>query len=314
MTNPAARLMGVGGPDLITGPSHYAVLMWGTPFVLAAAYFFLFWERRGDDSPNKDDTQVGLKLLVYMMMIFGLALAAGGLTRVLYYLLGGAKPSIIIKGALGTLITGVAMFAAMYWWFFPRTNAGQYTKIERFAVGWVAGVAGVITILALESLLSGLFTGLAWKPSQNASSMPNAANLAELIVFGGLAFLSLTRFGAMSGWVAPVRQPRLPAGFQQQQGYGQPAMQQPAYGQPAHPGEGYPPQSNAPLGGGAPPAGSAPQQGFPPQGGSAPQQGGGGFPPQSGGAPQQGGGFPPQGGSAPQQGGGGLPPPGGYKR
>jgi hypothetical protein len=247
--------------------------------VLVAGYFFLFWERRRDDSPLRGDDQIGLKLGLFTLLIVALSYAAGGLHNVMWYLLSGTKAPMgsgLIKSGIASLLAGGIGFAAISFLFLPRTNAKEFDRVERYAVGGVAIASGLLAFDALDGLLGGLFVSADWKSQ-------TSGEFASLVVFGALFFLTLMRFGQLSGWTAPQR-PVMP-------------MQQP-------PGGGYPPQQ----GGGYPP-----QQG----GGYPPQQGGGGYPPQGGGGypPQQGGGgYPPQqggGGYPPQGGGGGLPPPGG---
>lgn len=251
--------------------------------VLFAGYFFVFWERRRDDSPLKGDDQVGLKLGLFTLLIVALGYATGGLVSVLWYLLSGTKAgSGLIKSGIASLLAGGIGFAAISFLFLPRTNAKEFDRVERFAVGGVAIASGALALSALNGLLGGLFTSADWK-------FVTAQDFATLLVYGALFFLTLMRFGQLSGWTVPQR-PVMP-------------MQQP-------PGGGYPPQGGGGYqqgGGGYPPQGGG---GYPPQGGGGypPQGGGGGYPPQGGG-----GGYPPQGGGGypPQGGGGGLPPPGG---
>jgi hypothetical protein len=264
------------------GAGFYIVVAFA---VLIAGYFFLFWERRKDDSPLKGDDQIGLKLGLFTLLIVALSYAAGGLHSVLWYLLSGTKAPMgsgLIKAGIASLLAGGIGFAAISFLFLPRTNAKEFDRVERYAVGGVAIASGMMAFGALDGLLGGLFNSADWKAH-------TSEQFASLVVFGALFFLTLMRFGQLSGWTAPQR-PVMP-------------MQQP-------PGGGYPPQG----GGGYPPQGGG---GYQPQGGGYPPQGGGGYPPQGGGGgyPPQGGGggFPPQGGGGypPQGGGGGLPPPGG---
>jgi hypothetical protein len=158
--------------------------------------------------------------------------------------------------------------------FLPRTNKHEYPQVERFAVGIVAALTGMSTIMGLNTLLSALLGAApGWPPKAHA--------LANLLVMGGVAFFALNRFGSLSGWTAPVKptMPVMPQGYGQQPGFPPQGQQMPPQQQGGYPMQG----------------------GYPPQGGGQmPPQGGGGYPPQGGG-----GGYPPQGG------GGGLPPPGG---
>jgi len=253
-----------------TGPALALSLVFA-----ATAYFFIFWERRKDDSPNKDDGQVGLKVVMYALLILAIGIAAGGLSAILDFLLAGAKNTPQIKGGIAHLLAGGVLFAGIFFAVMPRTNAKEYNKTERAASAFLALAFGIHTFIALDGLLAGLFGGAPWK-------LVSAGHFANLLVYGPLAFLALARIGGMSGWTAPVRMPQMPPGF-------------------------------PPAGGGQPPQQGFGQQGYPQQGGGYPPQGGG-YPPQGGGYPPQGGGYPPQGGGGyPPQGGGGLPPPGGYQ-
>lgn len=245
--------------------------------LVVLGYFFIFWERRRDDSPMKDDEHAHLKLTLYALMIVALGVAAAGLADVLGYLLSGAKGgSIRIKMGISHLVAGGAGLVALFFLFLPRTNTKDYPKAEQYAAGILALVAGIQAIMAFDALLSGLFAGAPWASNSGA--------LSAFLVMGAIMGIALFRFGALSGWTVPVRavpmQQQYPQqGFPQQQQQQQPQMQQ----QYPPQGGGYPPQ-----GGGAPPAG-----GQPPGGGYNPQ-GGGGLPPPSGGGypPPGGGGYP----------------------
>jgi hypothetical protein len=126
--------------------------------------------------------------------------------------------------------------------------------------GFKTGAEGVKSALAPIAVGVGAFAAitLAVLPRTNFSTVRTAEALA-LLVDGAIGLVALSRLGAMSGWVTPVR----------------PAAPMP----PQYPPPGYPPQGG----------------GYPPQGGGYPPQGGG-YPPQGGGYPPQGGGYPPQGG------------------
>ena len=235
---------------------------------VGASYFILTLDRARANSPSKDDTQAGIKVVLYGLILAGIVTAIAGLDGLVGYMLAGFKggsgpvkfalPSIIV-GALTVLIVAKALL--------PRTNADTQRQPERYLLAALAIQFGVLALADLNGLLTGLFNDMPWAM--------NASNLAGIVVFGAVAFLAIKRFGSLSGWVMPVAPPAPPP---QQQG--------------------YPPQ-----GGGYPPQGG----GYPPQGGGYPPQGGG-YPPQGGGYPPQGGGYPPQGGGYPPQGGGGYPP------
>jgi hypothetical protein len=279
MAKKAAEQGGGGGGMADKIASEVTNTIFGMGFTVgviafaAAAYFYLVWDKSRADSPSKGDGQLGLKVVVYSLLLVALGLAVSGLTDVLVFLLSGAKNKLQIKEGLGHLLSGGALFTAVFLLLLPRTNTKEFPKTERFALGYIALLAGIGAFMAFDGLLSGLFSSAPWKTQ-------NAANFGGLIVSGALAFLAVFRFGQVSGWTTPTRMSSMPPGFP-----------------PAGGGGGYPPQQGFPQqGGGYPPQGG----GYPPQGGGYPPQGGGGYPP-------AGGGYPPQGG------GGGLPPPGGYQ-
>jgi hypothetical protein len=258
-----------------------AAFLVGAPAFVILGYFFIFWDKRSAESASKDDDQVGIKLVLLFLVVVGISIAAGGLQTLLHYLLSGAKTGTPnLKAGIATVISGGLVVFLVAILLLPRTNSKDYSRATRFACGYLAAVAGVIGAFALNNLVNGLIGGGDWAGM-------NSAFLAELVVMGGIAFLSLNKFGSLSGWTAPVKA----------------AMPQQAAG-------GYPHQAQAPQQSGGMPQGYPPQGGgYPPQGqggGGYPPQGGGGYPPQGGGGypPQGGGGYPPQG----QGGGGGYQP------
>ena len=298
-----------------SGAFGYLLVM-GAPALLILSYFFITWDKRRDGSENADDNQVGLKLGLFFLALVGLGMAAGGITSFLHYLLSGTKVgSSVMKSGIANILTGLIVLGGVWFVFLPRTNHAAFPRATRYTVGYVAVVSGMLAALSLNGFVDGVFNSAAWRG--------NAGNLASLLVFGGLAFVALTRFGAICGWTAPPPRQKLsgPAG-----GFQGPAGGFAQQGGPQGPqGGGFPQQGGpqGPQGGGFPPGGPQGPQGggFPPGGGQ--QQGGGGgpqgggFPPsggpqQGGGGGQQGGGgFPAPGGGSPQGGGGGLPPPSG---
>ncbi len=236
--------------------------------VLVLGYFYIFWDKRKDESSNKDDGQAGLKLVLYTLLIVSLGIAAGGVNSVLSWLLAGAKGgSGPIKLGLAHLAAGGGGVVVVLLVLLPRTNTKDYPQAERFAAGAVAVVASIATVISLDSMLTALLGGAGWRGG-------GAQAAGGLLVAGGLAFLSVSRFGSMSGWTAPAK----PAPMMQQGGF------------PPQAG-GYQPQAQMPQG--QPGGYQQPQGGgYPPQGG----QMGGGYPPQGGGQMPPGGGYPPQGG------------------
>ena len=244
------------GLDLLKNPE--AAISTLTPvFFVAFAYFVLTLDRTRATSASKDDTQAGIKVVLWGLILAGVGLAAGGLETLLGYMLAGFKGgSGPIKVAIPPILVGALVVLIVTKALLSRTNGSSQHQAERYALGALAMQYGIFGILALDGVLTGLFNDAAWAS--------NAGNLATLVVSAAVAGFSISRFGGLSGWTAPAPAPP-----------------------PQHPpqGGGYPPQ-----GGGYPPQGGYGQQGggYPPQGG--------GYPPQGGGYPPQGGGYPPQGG------------------
>jgi hypothetical protein len=222
---------------------------------VAGAYFILTLDRQRANSPSKDDTQVGIKLVLFGLLIAGIMLAAGGLDRLLAYALGGFKGgSGAIKAALPSILVGAGVAAAVALALLPRTNLATYRQAERYALGLLGVFYGIQMIEDLNKVLTNLFTSAPWAEMTSKS-------VAGFVVATAIAFFAIFRLGAHSGWTPPARP-------------------QPSYMPPGQGGGGYPPQQQYQ------------QPGYPPQGGGYPPQGGG-YPPQGGGYPPQGGGYPP---------------------
>jgi hypothetical protein len=234
-------------------------------------YFFLTIDRVRPNSANKDDTQVGIKLVLYTLIVAGVTMAAFAVESLVDYAVSGFKGgSAPIKFALPQILVGAGLAAGVAKGMLPRTNAATAKGPERMALGWLATLSGLASLVGVSSLLTGLIFDMPWAQ--------NADNFAYGVTYGALAFVCIMRLGARSGWVAPAPPPMAP---------------------PPQQSSGMPPQ-----GGGYPPQG-----GYNPQGGGYNPQGGGGYNPQGGGGYNpQGGGYPPQGGGGynPQGGGGGY--------
>jgi hypothetical protein len=234
----------------------------GAFIFVGAAYFIITLDRQRATSPSKDDTQVGLKLVLFGLVFAGISLASQGITGFLAFVFSGAKGgSGPIRAAFPPILVGVAVVAVAAKVLLPRTNAATFKQPERFLLGALGLQYGVFAILGISGVLNGIFLEYPWAMT--------SGSLAATIVSAAIGFLAINRFGATSGWTMPVAPPP-------------PPMQYPPQGGPP-PGGGYPPQ-----GGGYPPQGG----GYPPQGGGYPPQGGGGYPPQGG------GGYPPAGGGS----------------
>jgi hypothetical protein len=225
---------------------------------VGASYFILTLDRQRANSTSKDDTQVGIKLVLYGLILAGIVMASTGVSGLLSYMLGGFKGgSLAIKMSMPPIIVGAISVLIVSKALLPRTNAEIHKQPERYLLGALGIQFGVMALVDFGGFVNGLFLDVPWAL--------NSSNLAGVAVAGAIGFIAIKRLGTLSGWTTPAPPPA-------------PPMQQPP--------QGYPPQ-----GGGYPPQGG----GYPPQGGGYPPQGGG-YPPQGGGYPPQGGGYPPQGG------------------
>jgi hypothetical protein len=222
------------------------------PAFVLFAYFAIILDRRRDNSPSKDDTQVGIKLAVLGLSLSAVGLVAAGVNGLLAFVLGGFKGGAQpIKDAIPALVTGAGVAFGLFTIILPRTNNATARQPERLMLGLMSVTYGFMAIIMSYLFIDALFKSDAW--------MMTSTYLATMLVTGAVGFLSLNRLGSASGWTQPIRPaaPMAPPGYPPQQGGGYPPQQ----------GGGYPP----PQGGGYPP----------PQGGGYPPQqgGGGGYPP-----------------------------------
>ena len=249
-----------------------AVIGLVSPFIailfVAFGYFMITLDRSRAGSTSKDDTQVGIKLVLHGLILMGVMMAAGGVTGLAGYVFSGFKGgSGPIKHAVAPIAVGAITIVLAAKAFLPRTNNSSNHQPERFMLGVLGILYGGFMLVSLNTFIGGLINDVPWEG--------NAMAFAGTVVSAAVALLGIIRLGSLSGWVAPAPPPPPP---------------------PSQHSGGMPPG-----GGGYPPQGG----GYPPQGGGYPPQGGG-YPPQGGGYPPQGGGYPPQGGGGyPPQGGGG---------
>src|SRR6185503_17628747 len=172
-----------------------------------------------------------------------LAIASEGVTGLVAAVTSGFKTGAEgVKSALAPIAVGVGAFAAITLAVLPRTNFATVRTAELLAL-LVAGLYyGTSAIASAYGFLGNLVMSGPWVAGSGA--------LAKLLVDGAIGLVALSRLGAASGWVTPVR----------------PSVPMP----PQYPPPGYPPQGGYP-----PQAGGYPPQvgGYPPQGGSYPPRG-----------------------------------------
>ncbi len=242
----------------------FGYVMQGIPILAAflyigASYFIITLDRTRANSPSKDDTQVGIKLVIWAFVIAGLGEAAAGIDSILSFVLGGFRGgSLMLRAALGPVVVGAGVVVVFGIVFLGKTNNATQKQPERYALGMIGFLGFSIALLQLTMVIRGVFVSASWNDI--------SGGISGGIVFGGIGFMAILMLGSRSGWSGPAP-PRMPMPGQAPPGY------------PPQ-GGGYPPQQ----GGGYPPQGG----GYPPQGGGYPPQGGGGYPPQGG------GGYPPQ--------------------
>ncbi len=210
-----------------------------SPFIafgfVVFGYFMITLDRARASSPSKDDTQVGIKLVLHGLILMGVMMAVGGVTEIAAYVFSGFKGgSGPIKHAIPPIAVGGIIIVLAAKAFLPRTNSSSNHQSERFMLGVLALMYGAFMLLSLDQFITGLIMEASWES--------NSGNFAAGVISAAVSLLCVMRLGSISGWVAPAPPPPPPA----QQSSGMP------------PGGGYPPQ-----GGGYPPQGG----GYPPQGG-----------------------------------------------
>ena len=217
-------------------------------------------DRQRANSLSKDDTQAGLKIVLFALCLFGIGTAAGGLQILLGSVLGGFKE--------GGAVIKVSLPADR------RRCTDRRRRVEGAAAAHERGDPQ-----AGRAVLPGRPRG----PVRNlrAGCRERAAS-SGVFMSAPWGVTAQYLAGDRHRWRDPV-----PLGQPLRRDLGLDAAGR-ARRRWQHPPQ-YPPQ-----GGGYPPQGG----GYPPQGGGYPPQGGGGYPPQGGGGypPQGGGGYPPQGG------------------
>jgi hypothetical protein len=103
LMNPERMLGGLAGE----GPGVLAAAV-AIAFV-GLGYFAVLIDRRREDSPSKDDTQVGIKLVLYGLVLAGIGIAATGAELLLTFVLGGFEGGgAAIKISLPPILVGAA--------------------------------------------------------------------------------------------------------------------------------------------------------------------------------------------------------------
>ena len=81
---------------------------------VGAAYFIITLDRQRPNSPSKDDTQVGIKLVLFGLILAGISLATQGATGFLAFVFSGAKGgSGPIRAAFPPILVGVGVVLAV---------------------------------------------------------------------------------------------------------------------------------------------------------------------------------------------------------
>jgi hypothetical protein len=214
---------------------------------LVVAYLLLTWESRQPGSADREDGQLGLKLVALYLFVLGLAFAADGVAGFAHSLLAGAQTGMdALKASIAGAFAGGAAIFVVGVLVLPRTNARAFSRATRSATGLVAAGAGALALVSFRALLAGLILGAPWATS--------ASGAAATVVYGAIAAIAVSRLGALSGWVAVAPTGIPPTG---------PIV--------APPGAAYPPPSYGGQGGYGAYGGSGPAGGAPPAGGQPPR-------------------------------------------
>lgn len=221
-------------PSAAMGRMSYVAEQLNDPITLAVlfvvlAYFAIQLDRRREGSTSRDDTQVGIKVVVFALMITAALTAAHAAQSLLAFVLGGFKGGWkSMRDPFASVVAFGGPAVAIYLLFLPRTNALERPAVERMAVGAVAAIAGGAALVGLDAFLRFLFAGADW--------VLISSGLAAVGVWGGVAVLAILRLGMLSGWRVIPRVPQMPM---------MPPMGQPMPPQPGMPplGGGYPPQN-----------------------------------------------------------------------
>ncbi len=233
-----------GVPDL--GPlMTLASIGWVFP-IAAVIYFLLVWGKRSPDCPWKNDDQIGLKVIVAALIVFGTLLLASGLQGLLHLLLTFKQFGARIKDILPDLLVGLAVLGGTLLFGVPRTNHEQYPKALRLTAGMIALVSTISVVAGLDQFITTIFKWPSWSDVAGALT----TLLTSVIIAGASGYF----FARLSGLAVP--EIPIPQQAGQQPGFsappgqtgfvaqptGYPQQQQPTgYPQPQQP-TGYPTQ------------------------------------------------------------------------
>ena len=193
--------------------------LWSPTFLMAGYLLILISRYRNE----ANDPQASLKLVLYFFLLMGLGFACDGVVKLLHYLLSGTKTgSAGIKQAIAGLVSGGLVVFVMKYLYLPRSNELAQPRLLRFLTGFVLAIAGIGAVTGLYTFLASLVQNNAWATTSGM--------MATTIVYGGLTYLALQRFGQMSGWREPPPRAVSIADTRDHHGYGAPPQQ--GYGGP----------------------------------------------------------------------------------
>ena len=142
--------------------------------VAAIAFVFVGYvmvtiDRTRATSPSRDDYQVGLKLVLFGLLLAGVQLLASGVSGFLGFALSGFKGgSTVAKMTIPPIIVGGLTMLGIEKGLLPRTNRGLFRQAERYFLGAVGASFGAIAILQLDLMLTNLFVDGSWGTHRRA--------------------------------------------------------------------------------------------------------------------------------------------------
>jgi hypothetical protein len=224
--------------EVTAAASFYSALFLTFVFV-AVGYIAIVIDRARAGSPGRDDTQAGLKLVVFGLAMAALSLVVLGVVRLLSTILGGFHDFVhSVRINVPAMIVGAGVLAGLATLVLPRTNHASHRQVERFATGLLTLQYGIAAIVMVYFLLTDVFLAGSW-----AEISDEAAHTVIYVVVAGAALL---RFGSASGWSAPTPRPLPPPPLPEpQQAVPQPTASSgtaPLYAPPPEGGNPYAPR------------------------------------------------------------------------